>query len=220
MKHLILSGVFTTLWLSVFAQIRAEYNGVEAIKEIHDGWLIVRLPGLEKKIAALDSLLSLNTLSGKARNNLEREKAITLEQQSFIHTWYPVVFDSVYTFSRYAFIYTHETAGFQNGNTPARSGDGAPLDSIYREDYFFATLNGVVGDPFHFTSKDHRIVSYPFPNNISKPGSVAIPLFAPVVPLWVASFVFHEGTKRRVYRHVVRLNRKLSSFYRRKYEKV
>ncbi len=204
--------------LSGIAQVRTEYNGIEAIKEIHEGWLIVRLPGFEKKIAALDSLLNLGSLPERSRINLEREKLQTITQRDFIQKWYPVVFDSAYTFSRVGFINTEETAGFQNGEIQARSGAGEPIESIYHENYFFVTLNGIQSDPFRFTSKDHRLLSFPFPNNIGMPGFLIPGLFSASVPEWIESQEQDQKAVYRVYSHVFRVNRKLNAFYVKWYE--
>jgi hypothetical protein len=201
----------------VRAQSRAEYNGIDAIKEIHEGWLVVRLPGFEKKIATLDSLLAQN-ISAKARVNLEREMANTLKERDFIHKWYPVAFKEAYTFSQIAFIDRHESEGFQNGAIPARTSDGIPLDSIYLSRYFFTTLNGIASSPFVFTSKEHLLLSFPFTNNIGMPGFIIPQITGAPVPDWIASLESDRNAVYRVYSHVRRVNRKLSNFYRKHYE--
>lgn len=217
MKHLILTGIVTLLTLSAFAQSSAEYDGIKAIKEIHDGWLVVRLPGFEKKMAAMDSLLDGN-ISEKARATLEREMENTLKEREFIHKWYPLMFAQTYTFSRLAFIYTQETGGFQNGTIAARSSDGTPIDSVYLANYFFATLNGVASSPFAFTSREHLLLSFPFPNNIALPGFIIPQITGAPMPDWIASLESDRNAVYRAYSHTKRVNRKLSKFYRKRYE--
>lgn len=201
----------------VFAQERPQYDGTRAIRELHEGWLVVRLPGFEKKIAVLDSLLADKTLSDKGRANLETELRYTIEEREMIHAYYPVLFDSVYTFSNCAFIYTHETEDFQSGLIPARNAAGEPVDGLHRANYVFATLQGAVGKPFVFTSKDHKIINYPFPNNIGKPGGIATTLFLPDTPEVHAAEKYGEAPLRRAYGHVYRVNRKLYAFHRRQF---
>ncbi len=201
------------LWCSLQGQADHEYDGVQAIREIKEGWLIIRLPDYVKKLAVLDSLLAFDDLTAKHRHALVEEQARTLNERAFMEQYYPVAFDSLYHFSKFAFIYMYQTRGFQSGEIPAWKSDGEMLDSVYRENYFFATLQGAVGKPFEFTTKNHMMIAYPFPNNIAKPGSIAIPLFAPPLPLWAASFAFDEGTSRRAYRHVSRVDHKLNAFY-------
>jgi hypothetical protein len=212
MKYLSLSVFGIFICLSGVAQDQHEYNGIKAIKELHTGWLVVRLPGFAKKLTAIDSLLANATISDKGRRRLEREKAATLHESELIRAWYPELFDSLYTFSRYAFIFSHETAGFQCGEIPARTSAGKALDSVYLEPYLFASLQGAVGRPFAFTTKDHRDIAYPFPNKISKSGSIWW-TFIPVIPLLVSALVLDESSQIRAHRHVERVERKLQRMY-------
>lgn len=234
MKQLFLSFLITLVWLVGIAQERTEYDGIAAIAEIKEGWLIVRLPGFEKKIAALDSLLAIAELSTKSQHRLVRELAMTVSQKEFIHKWYPLMFDSAYVFSKCAFIYTHETSAFLNGEIQARDADGNPVS--IDEKFFFATLNGHVGGPLHFTTEDHQVIGYPFPNNIISRGrgitidnvlissvNVADALYD-FIPLPLGMVVnlshllLYKPGKKHVYRHAKRVNKRLTVFFSRKYE--
>lgn len=212
MKYFLFSLLFF-LCAKGIAQERAVYDADFAIREMRDGWLVVRLPLFQKKIGTLDSLLRIETLSEKSRKKLVRERDRSVIERDIIQELYPITFDSAFTFSRYAFLATSDTEAFQKGLLQPHDSKGNPIDSFDRENYYFATLSGAVGKPFQFTTSDHKSIPYPFPNNIGKPGSVLIPILAPILPFWVASFALDESTKRRGYRHVVRLDRKLSTFY-------
>ena len=214
MKRIFITLAMSMTSLSLFAQQAREYDGIIAIHELHEGWLVVRLPGFEKKLVVLDSLLAVSGLTEKARRDLGREKENTLAEKEFIHKWYPVMFDSAYSFSRVASIYTNETERFQSGHLPARSASGEALDPIDDGTYFLATLHGISSDPFVFTTKDHRIPAFPFPNRIGLPGFIIPGLFGPPVPDWIRSLEDYTPIYR-VYRHVYRINRKLRSFYER-----
>ena len=209
-------GIVIFVWSGLVAQPRTAYDGVRAIHEIREGWVIVRLPGFAKKLAVLDSLLAKNDLSEKNRKRLQTEKTRTLREQGFIHAFYPAAFDSLYHFSKYAFIDMSQTEGFQKGEVPAWRANGEQFLSVYRENYFFATLEGAVGKPFHFTTRDHRDLAFPFPDNIAKPGGIAVPLFTRPLPSWTEQFPVDKSTRRRAYKHVFRLNHALNTFYQRK----
>lgn len=220
MKVTSIIGMMLLLWSSLVAQHQTAYDGVRAIHEIREGWVIVRLPGFAKKLAVLDSLLAKNDLSDKNRIRLQTEKNRTLREQNFIHAFYPAAFDSLYHFSKYAFIDMSQTERFQKGAVAAWRADGEQFPSAYKENYFFATLQGAVGKPFHFTTKDHRDLAFPFPDNIAKPGGFAVPLFTRPLPSWTESYSVDKSTRRRAYKHVYRLNQVLYKFYQRKQAEI
>ena len=171
-----------------------------------------------------------------SQENLLREKAQTLANRHFIVTWYPLIFSSIYTFSDHAFIYTHDTNAFLDGDLQAWDKDGKPVQIDRHEKIFFATLDGETGAAFRFTSKEHQPLSYPFPNNILARGSELtlkeeIPSvlkdeeLSEIIDLstiselssWVASFTDDESSLKRAYRHVKKVDKKLHAFYRREY---
>lgn len=212
MKGILILIAVLFLSLSLTAQEEREYDGVQAIKELHNGWLVVRLPAFEKKFAVIDSLLEKTQLSDASRAKLEHEKMRTEEMKAILHKWYPIMFDSFYTFSAVAFIYTHETHGFQSGQIRAKNAQGEPIDSVHMKHYLFATLNGTVRAPFLFTSRDHRVPGPPFPSSIGLPRTV---ISVPMAD-WIRSIEEDLELVYKIYRHVLRVNRKLSTFYRRK----
>ncbi len=199
------------------AQNNTEYSAVEAIKELHEGWLVVRLPGFERKLAVIDSLLKISELSDKRRHDLERERMNTLKNRDFIWKWYPVIFDTAYHFSKVAFIKMEETTGFQENRIPARAPDGQRLDSVSDQKYLFATLSGIQNYPFVFTTRDHRKPAYPFPVSIGPWHHGAKDLFSKGRPQWIIDLGPEAGAVNRLYKHVSRVNRKLTRFYQRQY---
>lgn len=213
MKYLLCLAILCICTIGGTSQTPEPQSGSQAISDIHSGWLIVRLPGFERKLHVLDSILGRDDLNEKVRLRLQREQYATRVQKDFLYNWYPVVFDSVYRFSRHAVIYTHETAGFQKGEITARRSDGIPVVGLHDAPYVFATLDGVVGDPFHFTTRDHRAIAYPFPANISQPRVFAV--FVSRVPDWVRAHRHKSEDAILAYLHVKRLNRKLEAYHKR-----
>jgi hypothetical protein len=154
--------------------------------------------------------LELGTLSEKGTKNLVREKLRAETNRSVIGFVYPHAFDSVYQFSRVAFINTSETEQFQKGTISARTGSGEQIPSLHLEDYFFATLGSEPGKPMHMTTSRHEEIAYPFPNNLRRRGITG------AVPLFVATVIIMEGDWNTGHKHVAKLNRKLQSFFERK----
>lgn len=212
MKNNILSLVLVCLSLLSIGQEPGEYDGIDAIKEIREGWLIVRLPGFEKKIAALDSILTTGSLSSKARHQLQQTLAQALADRDFIHKWYPLAFDREYKFSRHAFIYTHESTDFLNGHLAARDANGQPVFFAADSKFIIGTLDGVAGDPFRFTTSTHQKVSSPLPDYITMPG-IMIPALDRELPQEIVETNYRRSEVYRVYRHARRISRKLNAIY-------
>jgi hypothetical protein len=211
MKTRILLVLFVALW-GYDAVCQNIYPGVDALRDIKEGYLVVRLPGFEKKLLAIDSVQQNGTLSERAVRNLEMERERTLYNKALIHKWYPLAFDSIYQFSKVVFIYTQETHEFQSGSVFARSCSGVPVSDVLQYPYVFATLNGVHGDPFEFTTPDHRTVSYPLPDRIAMPGILALSAAFTELPVWLDAEE-HTVDIYGIYLHVTRLNRKINKIF-------
>jgi hypothetical protein len=93
------------------------------------------------------------------------------------------------------------------------------VDGLSERSYFFATLNGIADDPFHFTTKDHKDIAYPFPDNIALRGPVLPGVLSSEIPPWIIALGPDMMPVYRVYVHVSRVNRKLQRFYARQFAK-
>jgi hypothetical protein len=206
--------VFLGLFVFLFSQHTTGqdmYNGIRALRDMQEGYLVVRLPGFEKKLHAIDSILEMGTLSEKSVRNLLAERERTEYHKAVIHKWYPIAFDSIFEFSRYVFIYTHETRAFQQVLIHARASDGSAVDDVLDQPYIIFTHNGVNGDPFEFSSPTHKTVSHPVAR-VTMPALFALVVVLRGVPDWMDA---EERTVDiyGVYLHVSRLNKKLLRTY-------
>ena len=197
------------------AAAQSTHAGLEALHQLKDGWLIVRLPAYTKKITTIDSLLD-GDLSDKNRARLQSLYDEAIADRHLIQTWYPIAFDSLYTFSNYAFITMHETEDFESGKVAARRSDGSPVQGLQNAYYLYGTLQGVEGGRFEFTFADHSQVPAPLPAYISMSG----PLIPGILNIQKSDWIRDlDAENSRVYRtlsHVSRINRILHKHYQRR----
>jgi len=206
-------GLFLAIVMwSTLPQAQQVYDGYQAFKDVREGYLIVRLPGFEKKLQVIDSLLESPDLSDRSVNILYRERARSIADRELIQRWYPVVFDSAYTFSKTAYIYTHETDDFEAGRLRARNASGDDIEGVVDGPFIFATLEGLFGDPLTFSSHDHQVIGYPMPEKIEVPGVLALTTLFKSMPEWMKD-AERSSDIYAMYLHVTRLNRRFEKTY-------
>lgn len=211
MKNLILTFFLGFLCTAMYSQ---EYPGKRAIREMHEGWVIVRLPDFDKRMHLLDSLASREGLSEKDRQSFLKVLDRTRRDSLHVHLLYPLAFDSLFTFSRYAFLKTHETQDFLAGKVKARTSTGDFVHIAEGEPMFFMNLPVTPTKPVRCTTKDHLPLSYPFPTNLGVRAAVysGFPLISTTGTTQVHGQVVNARAKAAIEKHVFKLNERLRSF--------
>lgn len=86
------------------AQKQAAYD---AIEQLHDGVLVLRIPTQQTKIDTLEAMLRRST-DATARKRLEKELTKTIEDRDQRSTAYRAAFQSEYDFSAAAYLFDRE----------------------------------------------------------------------------------------------------------------
>lgn len=209
--------LFLLLWsVPGITQEAERLSGHRALSEMKEGLVILRLPGFDQKLHLLDSLLATPELNAHSARRLEDERDLTLYQRDLIWKWYPVFFDSVFTYADFGVIAARDTENFENGKISAKTSQGKPVDPGQYESFFYITLVGMAGDDFLFSGTDHKALSYPFPAYVDISGFLLPDLIHVDRPEWMSEFD-NKRDVYRIYAHVHRLNKKLHKLYSRYY---
>lgn len=150
MKHLFATLLFTVISLFATAQVDAE----EAILQLKDGTLIVKLIKQQKKI---DMLLK----QGKKEEAIAFEKEEDIRNESLIQS-----FSANYTFSKLLFIYNTDMGKLADGDpTVLFDKEGKAANEIPAK-YLFIELGETLitsNDGFIVRDRNNDVLKKPFP---------------------------------------------------------
>lgn len=200
--------------LAVLVSISISAQSGQAIEDLREGVLVVRLTSDYKKIKELNRLIDEGNISGYAKGTAEdRIRKIQFEREAENELWIRA-FDEFYQFSEILFAY--DTLGrkalaldgkncFLNPNLeidPSLSLNGRPFLMLY-----FSNINSETGsgaEAVIFRNSDFEELSKPFPYYVKTTNFMFIfnKLFKPSI-----------SKPKNIGRVVKKLNRNLERFY-------
>lgn len=167
------SSLTWVVFLSIAIQMHAQTpDPVQAIHDLRDGYLLVRIPAFKGKIEALETAIRKTTDDG-SKQRLEKQLQDTREERDSLLAQYTRAFREVYDFSKSGYFFDYE--GRDPGTAHIYKMDGTPLSReelslkpvfyLYFEKTTSSHLDGLV---IHDASG--QVIPSPFPNNFVRGG--------------------------------------------------
>lgn len=216
--------IFLTIALSGFAhtdaQIIRDKSDVsiaeEAIVDLHNGALVVRLKTYNNKTTRLKELIANPEVKDKDREKLEKDLVTTIAERDSYNNDLVAAFKDNYKFSTVYFMYDTSSVALKNGERK-----GFLLDENLRvdptisisEDSIFMMYTGTL-DPAEYSGMEALIITdsrfevlpapFPFYIRVNSFGLVLSRIFSP-----------KQSVKRDTQKMISKLEHKLTEFYAR-----
>lgn len=119
--HIVFVFIITNLFcgLNVYAQelSYSERKAIahEAIKELKEGTLVLRLKSKQTKLVALNDLLAKEGLSAKERNNIEKRIETTISERDAYNKSLVDAFEDKFTFAEVYYMYDTASIALKSG---------------------------------------------------------------------------------------------------------
>ena len=185
----------------------------QAIKDIKDGVLIIRLAGKSKKIQELERLAASDELDDATRRRLQKQAAANREAQKRFNINLTYAFSNHYRFSEVLFLYDTEMpqllAGKQQGFFLDRNLRPDPSVSLNHRSFClltqgFAGTDGAAKDALLITDSRLEPLQPPFPYY------VALNNFGTLI----GSFLGSQNLNRRsAYKMARKFDKRFNKFY-------
>ncbi len=222
--HSTLLVIILFTYTQVNAQIILNRSDVsiaeEAIVDLHNGALVLRLKSYNNKITRLKELIANPDVKDKDREKLEKELETTISERDSYNNDLVAAFNDNYKFSPVYFMYDTSSVALKNG---ARKGflldenlRVDPTISISEDSVFMAYIGTL--DPADYSGVEALIITdsqfevlpapFPFYIRVNSLGLVLGKIFSP-----------KQSVKRDTQKMVSKLEHKLSEFYARVLEK-
>ncbi len=176
-------------------------ESVTSIRELRDGYLIVRFPSMKSKIDTLQSM-ARHTTDPAAKTRLEKMITETTEQRDATIREYTEAFRTQYNFSNVAFFMDYEARDLDKTQFKTIESKTVSWDQINTSPVYFLHFERTEEskiDALVVYNKDGKIVPRPFPNNFTRGGF---------------SFLFLKFTERSIPESKVKnINKRFYKFW-------
>ncbi len=174
---------------------------VSSIRELKDGYLIVRFPSMKSKIDTLQSMAQKSS-DPDIKNRLEKVIKETTEQRDATIREYTDAFRTQYNFSKVAFFMDYEARDLPSAKFQTIEGKTIAWEQINSGPVYFLHFEHTEEskiDALVVYNKEGKIVPRPFPNNFTRGGF---------------SFLFLKFTERSVPDSKVKnINKRFHKFW-------
>ena len=170
----VIPGLFTVALVifSISGLSGQEMDAVNAIRELKDGYLIVRMPSSRAKIDTLSQMVN-RTKDPRSKEKLVKMLQEAREKRDSLIADYTRAFKSRYNFSKVAYFMDQDASNLASAHFYDMDGAQVKWDDISQKPYYFlyferteeSKIDALV---FHFSSG--KKVPKPFPNNFSTGG--------------------------------------------------
>ena len=192
------------LLLCIFISIPCSSQTLEpvtSIRELRDGYLLVRFPSMKSKMDTLQSMARQAT-DPAAKSRLEKVIKETTEQRDATIREYTDAFRTQYNFSKVAFFMDYEARDLPNAKFQTLEGKTITWDQVNAGPVYFLHFERSEEskiDALVIYNKEGKIVPRPFPNNFTRGGF---------------SFLFLKFTERSIPETKVKnINKRLLRFW-------
>jgi hypothetical protein len=145
---------------------------VQAIRDLREGYLIVRIPAFKAKIDTLQSMISRNRDSSTLPR-LQKLLHEAIEERDSLLADYTSAFRDVYKFSKTAYFFDYEGHDLRSAHFYHMDHTPMPADEIRQKPvfylYFERTEESRIDALVFYDIEGHKIPP-PFPNNFSRGG--------------------------------------------------
>ena len=147
-------------------------NPVEGIRDLKEGYLLIRLPGYRAKIDTLHNILS-TTKDQEERGRLQKLLDAAVEERDSIHTQYKRAFKSLYNFSKTAYFFDYEARKLPDAHFFTMDGEPVSWSMISNKPFFtmhFERTQESKVDALVIYNAEGQKMKRPFPNDFTRSG--------------------------------------------------
>lgn len=170
--HVLLAVLVALAFLpEAFCQ-EQQINPVAAIRELKEGYLLVRLPSFRAKTDTLSNMISRSKDQATVLR-LQKLLEETEQERDTLHAQYKKAFKQYYTFSRVAWFHDYESRDLSNAKFYSMDDVPVPWDLISAGPYFllhFERTNESKIESLAIYHSSGEKPDAPFPNNFTRGG--------------------------------------------------
>lgn len=171
-KVLLLTGIPLLLMNGRHSLQAQSADPVQCIRDLKEGYLIVRFPSSKAKIDTLQAMVSRSTDSS-TQKNLQKQLDEAIEERDTLLTDYIKAFREVYHFSKVAYFFDYDSHHSGSAHYYRLDSTEIPKEELSLHPvfymYFERTSEGEI-EALVIRTASGEIVPPPFPNNFSRSG--------------------------------------------------
>jgi hypothetical protein len=160
---------------SLMAQSHPE-NARDAIRELKEGYLVVRFPGFKNKIDTLNALIARSE-EGATKKRLTSLLNEAVEERDRTLNEYKTAFEKYYRFSKSAYYMDYESKDLKKAHYHSMNDENISYESLHEHPVYYLlferTGDGKL-DALVIYDGSMKKVPGPFPNNFSRSGFNAL----------------------------------------------
>lgn len=181
---------FPLIWLvvvSVLGPPLKAQDPIQSIRDLKQGFLIVRFPGYKSKIDTLISMIS--RAEGKSKERLEKMLSETTYERDSVREDYMTAFRDHYDFSKTAYFMDYEGRDLSKANFTSMNGSPISFKEMSGQPHLYLIFEKTQDskiDAIVIYDQDMKWLPSPFPNNFSRGGInfLFVSLMEKKVPEW------------------------------------
>ena len=147
-------------------------NIAEMIRDLEQGYLVIRLPGFKNKIDTLDAMIA-RTNEGTSKNRLITLRKEAIEERDKIREDYIEAFQNHYDFSKVAYFMDYDSRDLSTAHYYSLNGSEIPHSELSKVPLFYLLFERTKEskiDALVIYDRDMEFIPPPFPNNFSRGG--------------------------------------------------
>lgn len=147
-------------------------NIAEMIRDLKQGYLVIRFPGFKNKIDTLDAMIARSP-DGPSKNRAIALHKEATEERDRIREDYIDAFENHYNFSKVAYFMDYESRDLSSAHYYSLNGSEIPHNELSKLPLFYLLFERTKDskiDALVIYDRDMEIIPPPFPNNFTRGG--------------------------------------------------
>jgi len=172
-KTVMLIAMYTlSAWSPALLSGQAMVDPANAIKELKEGYLIIRFPTYKSKVDTLNAMASRAT-DPKNKERISKELQQTIEERDTLFADYIEAFKTRYTFSKVAYIFDYDAHDLNTAHYYNLEGESIAVADLSEGPLFYVFFERTEEDALDALVVYNRYmkkVPKPFPNDFTRGG--------------------------------------------------
>ena len=163
---------FSSAWSPTLISGQVFVDPTNAIKELKEGYLIIRFPTYRAKIDTLYAM-SARTTDPKNKGRLQKELQQTIEERDTLFADYIEAFKTKYTFSKVAYIFDYDARDLNTAHYYNLDGESIAIADLSEGPLYYVFFERTQEDALDALVVYNRYmkkVPKPFPNDFTRGG--------------------------------------------------
>ena len=159
-------------WCPVQLSAQAMVDPANAIKELREGYLIIRFPTYKSKIDTLTAMTARAT-DPKNKERLQKELQQTIEERDTLRADYIEAFKTRYTFSKVAYIFDYDAHDLNTAHYYNLEGESMAVADLSEGPLYYVFFERTEEDALDALvvyNRNMKKVPRPFPNDFMRGG--------------------------------------------------